>query len=35
MEPAEKDKAALISGIETEARAEGQEIIKEAQKQAD
>jgi len=35
MEPAEKDKAALISGIETEARIEGQEIIKEAQKQAD
>ncbi len=35
MEPSEKDKAALISGIETEARAEGQEIIKEAQKQAD
>jgi vacuolar-type H+-ATPase subunit E/Vma4 len=35
MESAEKDKAALISGIETEARAEGQEIIKEAQKQAD
>jgi vacuolar-type H+-ATPase subunit E/Vma4 len=35
MEPAEKDKAALISGIETEARAEGQEILKEAQKQAD
>ena len=35
MEPAEKDKAALISGIEIEASAEGQEIIKEAQKQAD
>jgi len=35
MEPAEKDKAALISGIENEARAEGQEILKEAQKQAD
>jgi vacuolar-type H+-ATPase subunit E/Vma4 len=35
MEPSEKDKAALISGIETEARAEGQEIIQEAQRQAE
>lgn len=35
MEPMEKDKAALISGIETEARAEEQQIIEEAQKQAD
>jgi vacuolar-type H+-ATPase subunit E/Vma4 len=35
MEPTEKDKAALISSIETEARAEEQQIIKEAQKQAD
>lgn len=35
MEPAEKDKAALISGIETEARVEEQQIIKEAEKKAD
>jgi vacuolar-type H+-ATPase subunit E/Vma4 len=35
MEPMEKDKAALISGIEAEARAEEQQIIEEAQKQAD
>lgn len=35
MEPSEKDKAALISGIETEARAEEQQIIEEARKKAD
>lgn len=35
MESTEQDKAALISGIEAEARAEEQQIIKEAQKQAD
>ena len=35
MEPSEKDKAALISGIETEARAEEQQIIEEAHKKAD
>jgi vacuolar-type H+-ATPase subunit E/Vma4 len=35
MESAEKDKTAIISGIETDAKAEEQEIIKEAQKQAD
>jgi len=35
MEPAEKDKDALISGIETEARDEEQQIIKEAQQKAD
>ena len=34
MESVEKGKAALISGIEADARAEEQEIIKEAQKQA-
>ena len=33
MESVEKGKAALISGIEADARAEEQEIIKEAQKQ--
>lgn len=35
MEPTEQDKAALISGIEAEARAEEQQIIEAAQKQAD
>jgi vacuolar-type H+-ATPase subunit E/Vma4 len=35
MEPTEQDNAALISGIEAEARAEEQQIIEEAQKQAD
>ena len=35
MDSAEKDKAALISGIEIEATAEEQQIIEEAQKQAD
>ena len=35
MEPIEKDKNALISGIETEARAEEQQVIEEAQKKAD
>jgi vacuolar-type H+-ATPase subunit E/Vma4 len=35
MEPAEKDKNALISGIETEARDEEQQIIKEARQKAD
>ena len=34
MESAEKDKAELISGIESDARIEEQEIIKEAEKQA-
>jgi vacuolar-type H+-ATPase subunit E/Vma4 len=34
MESAEKDKAAIISGIESDANVEEQEIIKEAQKQA-
>jgi vacuolar-type H+-ATPase subunit E/Vma4 len=35
MEPTDQDKAALISGIEAEARAEEEQIIEEAQKQAD
>lgn len=35
MEPTEQDKAALISGIEAEARAEEQQIIEDARKQAD
>jgi len=34
MEPSEKEKAALISGIEADARTEEQEIIKQAEKQA-
>ena len=34
MEPAEKGKAELISGIESDARIEEQEIIKEAEKRA-
>ena len=34
MESVEKEKAALISGIETDARAEEEKIIKEAEKQA-
>ncbi|MHC4322802.1 MAG: V-type ATP synthase subunit E [Planctomycetota bacterium] len=34
MEPVEKEKAALISGIETDARAEEEKIIKEAENQA-
>ncbi len=34
MESIEQDKAALISGIETDARAEKEKIIKEAEKQA-
>ncbi|MHC4752777.1 MAG: V-type ATP synthase subunit E [Planctomycetota bacterium] len=34
MESVEKEKAALISGIETDARAEEQEIIKEAENKA-
>src|SRR4030042_526754 len=34
MESVEKEKAALISGIETDARAEEEEIIKEAENQA-
>ena len=34
MEPSEKEKAALISGIEADARTEEQEIIKQAQNQA-
>jgi vacuolar-type H+-ATPase subunit E/Vma4 len=34
MEPAEKGKAELISGIESDARIEEEEIIKEAEKQA-
>ena len=35
MEPAEKGKAELISGIESDARIEEQEIIKEAEKRAE
>jgi len=35
MESVEKEKAALFSGIETEARAEAENIIKEAENQAD
>ncbi len=35
MESAEKDRTAIISGIEADANTEAQEIIKEAQKQAD
>jgi vacuolar-type H+-ATPase subunit E/Vma4 len=34
MESIEQDKAALISGIETDARAEEEKIVKEAEKQA-